>query len=173
MRNFEAEANFFATATLFQHDRFVTDLNKLSLEIDSPMQLAKLFGASVHATLRRYVECSKNRCVLILLENISEKGTQVKCGLRDKFQSEKFSKTFGEINIPIELGYTWAFVHDYYFKRRFKKDGSIIVATENGEADFTYHFFNNGYNAFVFLFPYREKKSSRTKIILTDNCLQQ
>ena len=166
---FEAEANFFASATLFQQDRFEIELNKLSLEIESSMQLAKFFGASIHATLRRYVENSKNRCALIVLENVSERGTQVKCGLKDKFQSEKFSKTFGELSIPLELGYTWAFVQDYYFKKKFKKDGLIALLTKNGHINFSYHFFNNGYNAFVFLFPTGEKKSSKTKIIITEN----
>lgn len=169
---FEAESNYFASITLFQHDRFNSELNKLSLSIESPIQLAKIFGASVHATLRRYVECSKNRCALIVLENISKKGSQVKCRLKDKFQSEKFTKTFGDFDLPLELGYTWAFVQDYYFGRKFKKDCSITLTTQNGVADFTYHFFNNGYNAFVFLFPYGEKKSSSTKIILIDNDFQ-
>lgn len=167
--NFESEANYFASATLFQQDRFITELNKYKLEIESPMQLAKVFGASVHASLRRYVECSKNRCALIVLENITGKGQTPKCFLRDKFQSEKFTKTFGDIKIPDELGYTWEFVKDYYHGRKFKKDGAITLSTANGEADFVYHFFFNGYNAFVFLFPIGEKKSSRTKIILTDN----
>jgi len=170
--NFEAEANFFASATLFQQDRFVTELNKHRLEIESPMQLAKLFGASVHATLRRYVECSKNSCALFVLENVTAKGSQPKCFLRDKFQSEKFTKIFGDTNIPLELGYSWAFVQDYYHGRKFKKDGSITLSTNNGEVDFVYHFFNNGYNAFVFLFPVGEKKSSRTKIIITGKNFQ-
>ena len=165
---FEAEANFFASATLFQQDRFNNELDKLGLGIDSSMHLAKFFGASVHASLRRYVEYSKNRCALIVLEKVSLSGMPVKCTLRDRFQSEKFTKTFGELNIPLELGPTWAFALDYYVKRKFKKDGAIKLITKNGETDFIYHFFNNGYNAFVFLFPIGEKKSTRTQIIVTN-----
>ncbi|MES2516086.1 MAG: ImmA/IrrE family metallo-endopeptidase [Bacteroidota bacterium] len=164
---FEAEANYFASITLFQNDRFMTELNKLSLSIESPMQLAKIFGASVHAALRRYVECSKNSCALLVLENISSPREVVKCNLKDKFQSEKFTKMFGELLIPFELGYTWPFVQDYYFRKKFKKNNSINLPTDTGKADFTYQFFNNGYNAFVFIFPIGEKKSSRTTIILT------
>lgn len=166
--DFEAEASYFASATLFQNDRFLSELDKLSLEIESPMHLAKLFGASVHASLRRYVEYSKNKCALVVLENISKNGSLAKCSLRDKFQSDTFSNTFGDIYFPIELGYIWPFVQDYYHNRRFKKDGSITLLTKNGNIEFTYHFFNNSYNAFVFLFPAGEKKSSRTKIIITD-----
>lgn len=164
---FEAEANYFASATLFQHDLFAHELGKLDLSIESSMQLAKIFGSSIHAALRRYVEQSKNRCALIVLKNVSPRGQVVKCDLKSKFQSQKFTKTFGQILIPDTLGYTWEFVKDYYFQKKFKKNGSITLTTENGEADFIYQFFNNGYNAFVFLWPIGEKKSSKTKIILT------
>jgi Zn-dependent peptidase ImmA (M78 family) len=164
---FEAEASFFASATLFQNDRFTLELDKLGLGIDSCMQLSKLFGASIHATLRRYVEYSKNKCALIVLENISKNGSPVKCDLKDIFQSEKFTATFGQIKIPLTLGYKWPFVQDYYFKRKFKLNGAITLLTANGNVDFTYQFFDNSYNAFVFLFPVRERKSTRTKIIIT------
>ena len=168
---FEIEANYFASITLFQHDRFIDELNKYSLSIESSIQLAKHFGASVHASLRKYIECSKNRCALIVLENITKKGTFPKCNIKDKFQSEKFNETFGELIIPNELGYKWIFVQDYYHQRRFKTDGLISIDTCNGIADFNYHFFNNTYNAFVFLFPIGEKKSSRKRIIITDTNL--
>ncbi|MEP7375979.1 MAG: ImmA/IrrE family metallo-endopeptidase [Chitinophagaceae bacterium] len=166
---FEAEANYFASVTLFQHDRFISELNKLILGIESAMQLSKLFGSSVHAALRRYVECSANRCALIVLENMSPHGSFPKCSKRDLFLSNKFSETFGNIELPDELGYKWAFVKDYYHKKKFKLDGLISLSTENGEADFHYHFFDNSYNAFVFLFPVGEKKSSRTKIIISES----
>ena len=52
---FEAEANFFASVTLFQHDRFTSAISKYPLDIDAPIQLSTFFGASIHATLRRYV----------------------------------------------------------------------------------------------------------------------
>jgi hypothetical protein len=118
---FEVEASFFASATLFQQDRFLAELDKFGLDIGTSMHLAKHFGASIHATLRRYVECSKNNCALIVLENISKNGSKPKCNLRDLFFSAKFLKVFGTINIPLELGYTWPFVQDYYFNKKVKR----------------------------------------------------
>ena len=118
---FEVEANYFASVTLFQHDLFNFELNKLDLSIESSMHLAKTFGSSVHAALRRYVEHSKKRCALLVLKNISPRGQFVKCDLKSKFQSDKFTKTFGQILIPETLGYTWEFVKDYYFQKKFKK----------------------------------------------------
>jgi Zn-dependent peptidase ImmA (M78 family) len=165
---FEAEANYFASITLFQHDRFNDELSKLPLGIESSMQLAKQFGASIHATLRRYVQCSKKRCALLVLENIAEKGKKPLCNIRNSFYSNKFDKTFGTFIIPDKMGFTWAFVQDYYFKKRFKLDGNISIPTLNGNADFNYHYFFNGYNAFVFLFPVDEIQPSRTKIIVSE-----
>jgi hypothetical protein len=161
---FEAEANFFASVTLFQGDRFISEMDKLGLGMESSIQLSKLFGSSIHAALRRYVEYSKNRCALFVLENRTGFGAT----LRDKFQSPNFTKTFGELSIPVALDYfSWPFIRDYCGSRRFKTDGIIKLLTQNGEVDFQYHFFNNTYNAFVFLFPIGEKKRTRTKIIVT------
>ncbi len=169
---FESEANFFASATLFQHDRFIDELNKYDLSINTSMQLAKHFGASIHATLRRYVEFSKNRCALIVLENISPEGTIPICFLRDKFESKKFLKTFGELILPNEFGYKWNFVPLYYHRRKYKVDATLTIITLNGEVDFNYHYFCNGYNAFVFLFPHGEKKSSKNTIIITNKSVK-
>lgn len=169
VEEFEAEANYFATVTLFQHDRFLDELNKLSLGIESPMYLAKFFGASIHATLRRYVECSDKRCALLILENFGKPGQHQSCTIRNLFQSDKFSKTFGDLILPPKFDTSFDFVRDYYLNRRFKKDGEIYLQTENGEEEFNYHYFNNTYNAFIFLFPKREKKSSRTKFIITSD----
>jgi Zn-dependent peptidase ImmA (M78 family) len=155
---FEAEANYFASTILFQNDRFQNEISTLKLSIDTPIKLAKKFGASNHATLRKYVESSIQRCALLVLENISEKGTIPLCSKRDYFQSPSFSTTFGKINLPNEFGYTWSFTQDFYFKKRFHKRGKICLETENGYADFQYHFFNNTYNAFVLIFPVGEGK---------------
>src|SRR5436189_3118162 len=56
IEEFEREANYFASVTFFQHDGFNDKLAKLNLGIDSAIYLSKLFGASIHATLRRFVE---------------------------------------------------------------------------------------------------------------------
>jgi Zn-dependent peptidase ImmA (M78 family) len=159
---FEAEANFFASATLFQQDRFLSEMDKLGLGIDEALLLAKYFGASTHATLRRYVECSKKRCALIVLKECTSCGAK----LRDKFQSASFTKTFGELAIPENIERVYPFVNDYCCKRKHKKDGLMSLPTKNGSVDFTYHFFDNSYNGFTLLFPIGEKKSTRTKIII-------
>ncbi|MDD2305190.1 MAG: ImmA/IrrE family metallo-endopeptidase [Prolixibacteraceae bacterium] len=163
---FEAEANYFASTTLFQHDRFEHEMSKLELGIKTPMYLAKQFGASKHAALRKYIECNKNRCALLVLEKSVPSGGLISCSKRDYFQSNKFTETFGNIDLPETFGYTWAFTKDYVFGKRFHEAGKITLQTQNGQNEFYYHFFNNTYNAFVFMFPIGEKNKVRTKILI-------
>lgn len=164
---FDAEANYFASVTLFQHDRFEHEMKKFELSIQSSVHLSKYFGASIHATLRKYVECSKKRCALLVLKDISSVGFMPKCTKRDYFQSEKFTETFGVLDFPENMGYTWNFVKDYYHKKKFHQIGLTILETQNGQVEFNYHFFNNTYNAFVFLFPRGESNKTRRKFIIT------
>lgn len=166
-QEFEAEANYFASTTLFQHDRFLSEMDKHSLGIKASMNLAKKFGASNHATLRRYVELSLNRCALLVLEKIAPKGSKPECFKRDFFASENFKKTFGSLELPERFGYKWEFVKDCYFGKKYHEKGEINLTTANGSADFHYHFFNNRYNAFVFLFPVGEFKSPMVNIYLS------
>jgi Zn-dependent peptidase ImmA (M78 family) len=166
---FEAEANYFASITLFQQDRFENEIKYLELGIKTPMHLADKFGASIHATLRRYVECSMKRCALLVLEKISQKGEVPQCLKRDYFQSKKFTKSFGEIDLPDKFGYTWAFTQDYYNRKRFHENGLITLMTKNGNVLFKYHFFDSTYNAFVFLFPQGDISKTRTKIFLSNS----
>lgn len=163
---FEAEANYFASATLFQSDRFDYEMKKLNLGIEAPMYLAKRFGASNHAALRRYVERSPNRCALLVLKDVSPKGTTPNCVKRNFFQSKSFSESFGIISLPESFGYKWEFTKDYYFRKRFHQNGLISLQTSNGNVEFRYHFFNNTYNAFVLIFPKGETHKSRTKIMI-------
>lgn len=166
---FEAEANYFASITLFQHDRFLSELRKLPLGIKSAMYLAEHFGASIHAALRRYVECSKKRCALFVLENNSSSFTTptATCNIRNAFYSARFEKDFGSLQFSTDINSECPFVLDYYNKKRFIKDGRVVLKSSGGDTEFQYHFFFNGYNGFALLFPVGEHQSSRTNIIVS------
>lgn len=162
---FEAEANYFASSSLFQLDRFEEEMSKLPLEILSPMALAKKFGGSNHAAIRRYAECSTKKCALLVLEKIS--GSQQTLKLRNSFQSPSFTKEFGELTWPETFDKNFPFVLEYMRGQRLHKDGSITLGTMGGFVEFIYHYFYNQYNVFVLIIPIGEKIKSRTKIILT------
>ena len=166
---FEQEANYFASITLFQHDRFIQEAEKLNLGLSSVMALSKKFGASVHATLRNYVLNSKNRCALLVLNHpVNENGYINILTKRDLFYSSLFLKEFGELNLPEEFGFKWNFVKDFKFNKKFNDKGTINLVTLNGEElNSNYHFFNSTYNSFVFIFPKGEKNKAKTKVILS------
>ncbi len=164
---FEAEANLFASATLFQLNRFEDEMAKLEFGLKSAMAIAKMFGGSNHAALRRYVERSNNRCALLVLKHITRKCELVNCGVRNYFQSDKFSRQFGSVNWPEQIGVDWPFVQDYYIGRRMKFQGELSLKTVAGATDFQYDFFDTSYNAFVLIYPKGEKTSGKTKVILS------
>lgn len=163
---FEAEANYFASTVLFQHDRFQYQMSKLDLSIGAAMSLAKTFGASNHATMRKFVESTTKRCALLVLEKHELAGNTALYKARDYFQSEKFTSSFGKIVWPDKLGYTWEFVKDYFHGRRMKTDGALLLTTKAGEEEFEYHFFNTTYNGFVLIFPKKENKRPKVTYII-------
>lgn len=163
---FEKEANYFASAGLFQLSRFEDEMIKLPLEIGSPMALAKKFGGSNHASIRRYAEISKKRCALLVLEDREKKSNRSSLNLRNSFQSNSFTKFFGKLSWPDNLDLNFPFIQDYKRNQKFHKDGIINLFTDNGFEDFTYHYFNNNYNVFILIIPIGEKIPSRTKIYM-------
>ena len=166
---FEAEANYFASVTLFQHDRFISEMNKLPLGLSSSMALSKKFGSSVHSALRNYVIQSNKRCALIVLNPIQgSKGNGPICESRDIFYSQPFLENIGQLALPKEYGFKWAFIQDYKFKKKVNDKGTIMLRSNHGEeVDANYHFFNNTYNAFVFIFPKGESNKVRTQVLIT------
>lgn len=64
---FEREANVFASDVLFQLDRFTSDARDLKFGIKAPLSLARRYGASVYATIRRYVSSSDRICAVVVL----------------------------------------------------------------------------------------------------------
>jgi hypothetical protein len=54
-RRFEREANEFASEVLFQSSFFTEVANQYRIGMASIIELSEMFGASIHATFRRYV----------------------------------------------------------------------------------------------------------------------
>jgi|ERR1043166_3193377 hypothetical protein len=162
---FERQASWFASDTLFQLERFEDEIAKLPLTIKSPLALAKHFGGSRHASLRRYVQKSKKRCALLVL-NPPHRNREYAAEIRNYFQSPSFTKEFGVISWPTRCGLDFQFVKELKFGVRLHEKGQIALATANREmVAFDYHFFNSSYNVFVLLLPPGEKIRSRTVIV--------
>jgi hypothetical protein len=166
---FEQEANYFASITLFQHDRFVREMKKVDFGLPGASALAQKFGSSVHASFRNYIFKTNKRCLLLVLDPIQNKKlNRPICSKRNLFYSKSFLKEFSEVHLPEVFGITWNFIKIYLNpKIRFFTNGEIKLITNHGEViSCEYHLFKNGYNTFVFIFPVGEKYKASNKIIL-------
>jgi hypothetical protein len=161
---YEREASYFASASLFQLERFDEEAAKLPLALRSGRALGNKFGGSVQAALRRYVERSPKRCAMLVFHKPESNGA-FRAKIRNYFESPTFLEEFGRLTWPQECGLEYPFVKDMRSRRRDHQDGQIAVTTGAMELlTLQYHFFDSTYNVFVFFFPPGEKISSRTTI---------
>jgi Zn-dependent peptidase ImmA (M78 family) len=163
---FEREASYFASGALFQLERFEDETAKLSLSIKSAQVLGQKFGGSCHAAIRRYVERSKKRCALLVLNKPEMNGAYF-AKIRDYFQSSPFTAEFGEISWANEkCGLEWVFVQEIKRGRKLHEDGQVALMTSSGDSVvFGYHFFNSSHNTFILILPVGEKIRSRVVIL--------
>lgn len=163
---FEREANHFASATLFQLDQFDAALKKLPLSFASIRALAQQFGASVHATARRYVERCPKRCALLVFNPPASRQEPVSLPVRNCFESPPFKLDFGRLGVPSVCDSQHPFVQDIMRGRRVRDDGIATLPTERvSSLLLDYQFFNNSYNSFVLFLPPGEIMRSRVKIV--------
>ncbi|WP_104735171.1 ImmA/IrrE family metallo-endopeptidase [Hanstruepera ponticola] len=166
---FEEEANYFASITLFQHNRYDREMKKVDFGLPGVIALSKKFGSSVHASFRNYIFKTNKRCALLVLNPVQNKNfNEPICSKKNLFHSRLFIKEFGKIKFPNKFNYKWDFIQRYLSKAAFIVNGEITISLENDEVlDCNYHLFKNGYNAFVLIFPRGEKnKRVKNKIIL-------
>jgi hypothetical protein len=77
---------------------------------------------------------SKKRCALLILTPIEGKNwNESICSKRNMFYSNKFIKDIGELDLPNEFGFTWEFIKDYKYGKRFNDKGEISLSTIEGE----------------------------------------
>lgn len=146
---FEAEASYFASETMFHGDKFAEMVKDEPLTIQTAIKVSPFFGASIHATLRRLVEFSPVRCALLVMKD----PMPTKATLRDLFHSQSFLSDIGRIRFDESLDYLrYSFVESYV--RREKSDnGKFLASVNESVIELRYEYFFNGYNGFVLIYP--------------------
>jgi hypothetical protein len=152
---FEREANVFASEVLFQGERFITEAGGLPFEIESAIALSKQFGASLYATLRKYVTTSPYPCVLIVYEAPAFLiGSGYGAPLRRVIPSAEFVDHHGDVKWPERCTKT-NFLSPLLFPRwKIKRSVKCTVSIGDENVPFRFDAFNNGqYGYYVLAFP--------------------
>ena len=98
---FERESNAFACEVLFQLDTFTTEAADSTFGLKTPLKLAKKYGASVYATVRRYVTTNTRACAVIVMDPPQLcHGDGFRAPLRRVVASSLFTSQFGDLELP-------------------------------------------------------------------------
>lgn len=163
---FEQEANRFAADVLFQVDRFKHDAADLPLSIRSPLALARRYGASAHASIRRYVEANNRACALViadLLPEIEGQGSFLR--VKHVVRSAKFDHRFPHMKWARRLECGLPYVLPILRGARFVEGHEIDLLDQAGQqVRCKVAVFSNTYTIFILIWPADEKVRSKTKI---------
>jgi hypothetical protein len=165
-QEFERQAGVFASEVLFQIDRFEKDAKVLPFAIKTPMDLAKRYGSSVYAAMRRFVSTSHRCCaVLIFDEPVHEVGRGNRFELRRVVASQRFLDRFGIVKWPDAFyGRDPLGNRLPQFNRKLTKRCRIeSPITEISEALYL-EAFDSTYQVFALIFPESELKSIMVSI---------
>lgn len=98
---FDQEANTFASEVMFQLDAFALEATAHPFGIRVPLNLSKRYGASVYASVRRYVSSHPRPCAVLVLEPpIYGRGDGFVACLRRVVASPAFARMFGTLEWP-------------------------------------------------------------------------
>lgn len=163
---FEREANRFAAEALFQGDRFTRQSRDLPLELETPLWLARCYGSSAHAAIRRFVEVSHRCCaVLILRPPKSGRSDNPSFGVAYEVRSSAFATRFEGARFPARLGPGSVLGAAMLTGRRYVRgDGLLLPDRDGRRTECGFQTFQNSRNAFALVFPLSETmRRSRTK----------
>lgn len=98
---FDREANVFASEVLFQLDDFTKQAADVPFGIRVPINLSKHYGASIYATIRRYVSTNPRACAVLVINSPELiKGDGFVATLRRVIPSKRFNACFGSVSWP-------------------------------------------------------------------------
>jgi hypothetical protein len=98
---FDREANVFASEVLFQLDDFTKRAADVPFGIRVPIDLSKHYGASIYATIRRYVSTSHRACAVLVINPPEPlQGEGFVATLRRVVPSINFKVYFGSLKWP-------------------------------------------------------------------------
>jgi hypothetical protein len=156
--HFEREANVFACEVLFQLGRFEEEARDCPFGLRTPLDLARRYGSSCYAAVRRYVATNRRACAVLVLEPpVYEVGTGYTATLRRTVQSPAFTARFGHPAWP-ETYRPGDSLHSVLpLGRRFTRPSPCRVRNlDRDDERCVAEAFNSSYQLFVLVYPESE-----------------
>lgn len=152
---FDREANAFASDVLFQCDTFAAEAADHPLEIWTPVRLSKKYGASVYASVRRYVRTHHRGCAVLVYDPPEPaEGDGFRASLRRVESSEAFGRIVGRVDWPQTMTPDHPLGGLIPIGRRASRPRSVAVIGADGRRhECVAEAFTQGYQAFVLLCP--------------------
>lgn len=100
---FEREANQGGAELLFQLDLLARVARDYPTDITTPVALAELFGASIHATFRRWIEDHSNAVCELLLDPEPLSAAPLTYRRFEIVESGSWKRRFGSNRFPVRL----------------------------------------------------------------------
>lgn len=154
---FEREANQGAAEILFQQDLLARIALDYPMAMSTPVVLAQCFGASIHATFRRWVESIDGvACGLVL-------DTKLANGHRRRYEQVltlRWRQQFGSVGFPKEMD-----AKAFPFAKGTRLEGTLPIIDVNGTpVELRYEALQTPYRRFALLWlPRRESLVARLR----------
>lgn len=160
---FEREANVFACEVLFQLGRFEEEARDCAFGLRTPLELARRYGSSCYAAVRRYVATNRRACAVLVLDPpVYEVGTGYTASLRRTMQSPAFTARFGRPAWPEALR-PGDFLHTVLpLGRRFTRPSPCRLRNLNGDEErCMVEAFDSSYQVFILVYSESEVRAQR------------
>jgi IrrE N-terminal-like domain len=92
---FEREANQGAAELLFQRDRFRAAASDYAVGMAGIIDLAQMFGVSIHASFRRYVETHRHEVAGLVLDTSPRTTAPLSYQRHEALHSQEWTRAFG------------------------------------------------------------------------------
>jgi len=160
---FEREANNFARFVLFQGDGYASLAADCTLEIKTPMKLARKFGASIYASCREFARTHARACVVYVMEPVIYcEVAGARAEVRRIEASPSFLQQFGRpsehvITLDHSLGRVLP------IGRKMTRPTTVSITDRNGQAhECLAEAFDTTYNVLILVYPLKALTRSVT-----------
>ncbi len=155
---FEREANMFASDVLFQLDAFQNEARDSALGIGSVLKLARRYGSSFYAAVRRYVAVQQRACAVVIFDKPSGRAAaRRRLALRRSVESPRFIQLFGSGYWRDSYGPQTIFGQSLPQEGRFTRPTVCRLRDRNGKSwECLVEAFDSSYQVFFLIYPIRE-----------------